>query len=161
MTDLQGAVDYAHDLLPQGGNILCYEPCHDKFTNADAAIVGLIRGILSLTGNWYDENDVIGFDKIAKDICYEFVMERDKNEPDGQSPHDLESDGDEIIEALRKRFQEVELRSGHSFIYRLLGGIRGSDDQIKNLAEHIAAYDRYAVKNGYINPNHFFFLGQK
>lgn len=168
MTDLQGAVDHAYNLLPDLGHLLCYEPCHDKFTSADAAIVGLIRGILSLTGNWHDENEnrenlfsIDGFEKISKDIVYEYVMERDKNEPDGQSPHDLESDGDEIIDALCKRFKKIELLPGHSFIYRLLGGIRGNDEQIKNLAELIAAYDRYAVKNQYINPNHFYFLGKK
>jgi SAM-dependent methyltransferase len=168
MTDLQGAVDYAHGLLPEGGHLLCYEPCHDRFTKSDAAIVGLIRGILSLTGNWYEKNEIrnnlfniAGLEQLAKDILNEYVMERDKNEPDGQSPHDLESDGKEIIEALRKRFQEVELRPGHSFIYRVLGGIRGNDNQIKNLAEHIAAYDRFAVKNEIMNPNHFFFLGLK
>jgi SAM-dependent methyltransferase len=54
MTDLEGAVKYAHGLLPNGGHLLCYEPCHDRFTHADASVVGLMRDILSLTGHWYD-----------------------------------------------------------------------------------------------------------
>ena len=41
MTDLQGAVDHASSLLSEGGHLLCYEPCHDRFTEADAAVVGL------------------------------------------------------------------------------------------------------------------------
>ena len=78
---------------------------------------------------------------MAREIHYEYFMERDKDEPQGQSPHDLESDGEEIIEALRRWFQEVEFRLGHSFIYRLLGGLRGSALQVQELAKHLATYD--------------------
>ena len=168
MPDLKGAVKLAHDLLPPGGQLLCYEPCHDQFTKRDASIVGLIRGILALSDNWHDpkENEdqlssEDGLKQLADDIQYEYLMERDKNEPGGQSPHDLESDGDEIIEALREKFTEIVLKPGHSYIYRVLGGIRGSDEQVEKLAELIAAYDRFAVQSGYMNPNHFYFLGSK
>ena len=56
-------------------------PTANADPSADAAIVGLIRGILSLTGNWYDENEnrehlfsIDGFEKISKDIGYEYVI---------------------------------------------------------------------------------------
>jgi len=72
MTDLEGAVKYAHGLLPNGGHLLCYEPCHDRFTHADASVVGLMRDILSLTGHWYDTQgdrgvlfDETGLDKLG------------------------------------------------------------------------------------------------
>ena len=91
----------------------------------------------------------------------EYFLERDKNEPDGQSPNDLEANGAEMLEVLRHAFTEVEHRKSTSFIYRLLGGIRGEEETIHKLADLLATYDRVAVKNGYINENFFYFLGKK
>jgi SAM-dependent methyltransferase len=167
MTDLEGAVRRAKELLKPGGRLLCYEPCHERWTKADAAQVALIRGLLALTGRWYDPADIrpqlddeAGIASLVEDIHVEYVEERDKHEG-GQSPHDNESTGEEMLAALRRHFRELETRPGHSFIYRLLGGIRGTDQEIHDLAEFISAYDRYAVAAGSMNPNGFYFIGGK
>lgn len=168
MVDLERALDKANSLLRPGGCILCYEPCHDLWTEADAAQVLLIRGLLTLTGNWHDSNELSphylnneeGIDLGVKAIHEEYIEERDKHEV-GQSPNDNEASGKEMMEGLQKRFEKIEMRSGHSFIYRLLGGIRGSSEQIERLAEFIAAYDSYSVSKGYMNANGFYFIGRK
>ena len=167
MTDMPGALDKAKSLLNEGGLLLCYEPCHDRWTEADAAQVALIRGLLALTGRWYDPEEIQTdlqyeevLEKLTKEIHEEYVEERDKHES-AQSPHDNEADGGEMLEALRIRFTELETRSGHSFIYRLLGGIRANEEDTQKIAEFIAAYDRFAVKNRYLNPNGFYFIGSK
>jgi SAM-dependent methyltransferase len=167
MPDLEGAVNKAKALLKPGGHLLCYEPCHDRWRESDAAQVALIRGLLSLTGHWYDSEDIqgqlqdeTGLNGLVKDVYDEYFFERDKGES-AQSPHDNEASGEEMLSSLRKEFLELEFRPGHSFIYRLLGGIRGSDIEIQKIANFIAVYDRLSVKRDFMNPNGFYFLGKK
>ena len=168
MPDPEGVVAQSRDLLRNGGYLLCYEPCHERFREQDAAQVALIRTVLALTGHWYDENEVLprlkdeqSYARYVSALQTEYVMERDINEPDGQSPHDLESDGATMLAALRQNFEEIDYRPGFSFIYRLLGGIRGTDVQIEALAKFFALYDELAVKSYGLAANHFYFLGKK
>ena len=166
MPDLDGAVNKAKTLLKPGGHLLCYEPCHDRWRKSDAAQVALIRGLLSLSGHWHDPEDIraqlqdeVGLNKLVQDVYDEYYYERDKQEA-GQSPHDNEATGEEMLYVLRREFHELEVRSGHSFIYRVLGGIRGGDEEIKNIANFIAVYDRLSVKKEFMNPNGFYFIGR-
>lgn len=168
MMNVDEVVQTCYDMLPSGGHIFVHEPCHERFLNKDAAQVALIRGILALTGHWYQPQafdavltDEDKLNQEVNDTRVEYFLERDKDEPDGQSPHDLEASGIEMLDALRERFAEIEYRKSTSFIYRLLGGIRGEEDTIHKLADLLATYDRMAVKNGYINENFFYFLGKK
>ncbi|MBZ0090654.1 MAG: class I SAM-dependent methyltransferase [Sulfuricellaceae bacterium] len=153
--------------LKKEGLILCYEPWHEKWTMQDAAIVALLRLVLSITGYWYETypelSKITGgnFDAFTDEIHREYLIERDKNEPGGQSPHDNDSTGDEIIAALNEGFHLLEFKPGFSFIYRFLGGIRGPDQILQQLADLFTAFDQYSVERGYMNPNAFFYVGRK
>ena len=134
MSNVQAVVDKAYSMLPKGGHLLCYEPCHERFGRGDAAQVALIRGLMSIAGLWYEPDelkealsDEEGLSSYVNEVRAEYVLERDKNEPGGQSPHDLEANGEEILAALRSRFKEVAVQPGCSFIYRLIGGLRGPE----------------------------------
>ena len=166
MLDVDDVVSKTRQLLKPEGWFLCYEPCHDAFGEKDAAQVALIRTLLSLTGHWYDADEVgnawrdkAAFAEYVRFVQTEYVEERDPSEG-GQSPNDLEADGAEILESLDRFFERVVHKSGHSFIYRLLGGIRGDDETVRNLADFIAVYDRVSVEKYGQNPNHFFYLGR-
>ena len=168
MPDPESVVARARELIRPGGHLLCYEPCHERFREQDAAQVALIRTILALTGHWHDPDEPVpglkdeaSYADYVRALQTEYVMERDINEPEGQSPHDLESDGATMLAALRRNFAEIEYREGFSFIYRLLGGIRGTDPQIEALAKFFALYDKLAVKQFGLSPNHFYFLGKR
>jgi SAM-dependent methyltransferase len=168
MPDVEGVVRRSWELIRPGGYVLCYEPCHERFHEQDAAQVALIRAVLALTGHWYDESEVLphlgtedDFSRYVSALHTEYVMERDPSEPQGQSPHDLEADGKTMLAALRKYFDEIEYRPGFSFIYRLLGGIRGPDERIRALADFFATYDRVAVQKYGLAPNHFYFMGSR
>jgi hypothetical protein len=126
-----------------------------------------MRSLLSLTGNWFESFDVLnfenttqGFERHVQEVLIEYVEERDKNES-GQSPHDNEATGEEMLIALRSIFEELHYEAGHSFIYRMLGGVRGSEEVVANVADLLAAYDEYSVKMGNMNPNGFYFVGRK
>lgn len=168
MMNVDEVVQKCFHFLPENGHIFVHEPCHERFLNKDAAQVALIRGILAITGHWYEPDcfddmltDVAKLNEYINDTRIEYFRERDKDEPDGQSPNDLEASGAEMLESMRKRFVEVEYRKSASFIYRLLGGIRGDNKVIRKLADFISTYDKTAVKYGYIHENFFYFLGKK
>jgi 2-polyprenyl-3-methyl-5-hydroxy-6-metoxy-1,4-benzoquinol methylase len=160
------AIVKALDLLVPDGLVICLEPCHESWRLADAAQVALIRGILSMTGLWYEttlsktllnRDDLLSY---IHDVHTEYVTEQDKHER-GQSPNDNAASGAEILQALRQYLLELEYRPGAAFIYRLLGGLRGADETIYPLADFIAAYEQVAVSEGYLRPNHFFFVGKR
>ncbi|WP_158600022.1 class I SAM-dependent methyltransferase [Azospirillum cavernae] len=92
MPDVAAAVAHAHTLVRPSGWLLTWEPCHDRFTERDAATVALVRTLLALTGHWYEPADIANLtdeNSLAahvRDVWSEYVFERDPSEPDGQSP---------------------------------------------------------------------------
>ena len=162
------AVAHLSSLLKDEGVVVAYEPCHERWQEFDAVQVALIRGLLWLTGHWYEEPsspDALrasqAFDDFVRDIHVEYVTERDKNEPDGQSPLDNSASGDEILAALGQEFTILEQLPAVSFIYRLLGGLRGDEERIYRIADFLALYDHYSVKKGFMRPNTFYVVAKK
>lgn len=153
--------------LKSGGILVCTEPSRERWRKQDAAQVALMRGLLSLTGNWYEESlgdkllDPIHFEEYIDDVYLEYYDQHDKNELGGQSPNDNSSSGPEILKALRKNLSELEYTHGISYIYRMLGGIRGSEETAHKLGEFLAMYDKTCVDAGYMEPNSYFFVGKK
>ena len=160
------ALQHADDLLVPGGLVLCHEPCHESWRKSDAAQVALIRGLLSSTGHWFEDGVASRLDTLDQwdaytgEIHQEYITEKDAHEH-GQSPNDNAASGDEILTALRARFLELESHPGASFIYRLLGGLRGTDETTHRLARLITAFEKYSVAEGFLRPNSFFFIGRK
>ncbi|MCI0541035.1 MAG: class I SAM-dependent methyltransferase [Verrucomicrobiales bacterium] len=156
----------AADRLVQSGLLLCHEPCHESWREADAAQVALIRGLLALNGAWYEKDLGVRvkspeqFAEYVREIRTEYVTEQDPHER-AQSPNDNAATGAEILAALRTQFIELEYRPGASFIYRLLGGLRGPDETTHALADFITIFERFSVREGFLRPNSFFFVGRK
>ena len=164
--DVDGVVRRAIDRLLPEGLLLCHEPCHESWRDADAAQVALIRGLLALSGAWY-EKDLVArlktpeqFAAYVRDVHTEFVTERDPGER-GQSPNDNACTGVEILRTLRTELHELEYRPATTFMYRLLGGLRGSDQTTHALADFITLFERFSVREGLLRPNSFFFVGRK
>ena len=154
-------------MLVDKGLILCHEPCHEDWREADAAQVTLIRGLLSLAGLWYEpdigvdcSSGIESIDSIVKDVHTEYVDEQDKNES-GQSPNDNSSTGEEILRSLEKYYSKLEYKKSASFSYRLLGGLRGPEDSIHKIADFLTIYEKYAVENNSLMPNYFYYIGRK
>lgn len=123
--------------------------------------------MLALTGFWHEDfiseqlHTKESLETYISDIHTEYVTERDKHELGGQSPHDNDSSGQKILAALRKHLEELEYKPSFSFIYRLLGGLRGPDDAIYKISDFLTLYDKLCVEMGFIKPNGFFFAGKK
>jgi len=166
--DPENEVRRACDLLTPSGLILCHEPCHEEWRMEDASQVALIRMLLSLTGHWYESfldaetyHEPGQFEAYTEDIHVEYVTEQDKHEAGGQSPNDNASSGQDILRALRNHLVELEYTPHYSFIYRLLGGLRGPAPVVTALADFLTMYDRMSVKKGYLRPNSFLFIGRR
>lgn len=168
LEDLDETVKQGIALLRPRGIIIAHEPSHEEWRMQDAAQVALIRFLLSLTGFWYQptlgadaRNSPEALRTLTADIHEEYVHERDQHEPEGQSPHDNASGGKEILEALRKCTDELEFRPAFSFIYRLLGGLRGPEEAVYKIADLLTTYDKLGTHEGFLKPNSFYFVGRK
>ncbi|MGJ8682419.1 class I SAM-dependent methyltransferase [Paraglaciecola sp.] len=167
LEDIDSILKMAKTLLSDGGIVLGHEPCHENWTQSDASVVALIRCLLALTNSWHEEIDELlpqydesSLEQLVSDIKTEYVEERDKTEG-GQSPHDNTFNGKQIIESVRANFDLLEETPSSSFIYRVLGGIRNNIETEHKLAEFLASFDKFGVKNKIINPNYFYFCARK
>jgi len=164
--DPESVVLKAAQLLKPGGLLLCLEPCHERWRPSDAAVVALIRALLSATGHWYEPDlapslrDLDSWNTYTREVWTEYITERDASER-GQSPNDNASSGSAILSCLRRHFSELDYRDSVSFIYRLLGGLRGPDDVVHPLADLITSFDRFAVAQGFLQPNAFLWCGRR
>jgi 2-polyprenyl-3-methyl-5-hydroxy-6-metoxy-1,4-benzoquinol methylase len=165
-SDPDAIVVRAMTLLPAGGLVMCGEPCHEEWRQEDAAQVALIRILLALTGHWYeplgakecgDQESLLGY---IREVHREYVEERDQGEA-GQSPKNNSSLGRDILAALRRHLDELEFMPSCSFIYRLLGGMRGPDEVVHKIADFLNTYDRLGTREGFLRPSGFYFLGRK
>ena len=168
LNDVQETIKKAHSMLLDDGLLIRSEPSHERWRVMDAAVVSLIRGILSACGFWYEKelaDDLLASDEALKEnideVHDEYVFERDKHEVGGQSPNDNSASGKEIISSLSDYFDQLEYVPGNSFIYRLLGGLRGEEEKIYKLADLLAHFDSYAVTAGLLEPNGFIYAGKK
>lgn len=164
--DPDRVLERARELLAPGGLLVCLEPCHERWEEQDAAVVALIRGLLSTTGHWYEPHlgeslrSTAQWQEYTSEVRTEYVTERDPQER-GQSPNDNACSGAQILDSLKRHFDELEYRDGVSFIYRVLGGLRGPDSVVHPLADLIAGFDRFAVGQGILRPNAYLWAGRK
>lgn len=164
--DPAGVVKRAAEMLNPGGLIICHEPMRDQWDEAAAAQTALIRMLLMLTGFWYEQPDEVdthhNIDKLKayiEDVHTEYVQERDKREG-LQSPQDNASASEAILAALQAHVTELEYRPGFAYLYRMLGGLRGEDETVFNIADFLAAYEKLALREGYLKPSTFLFVGR-
>ena len=150
-----------HLSMKTGGVILWHEPQHQYWTKTEASIVTLIRLILANLNMWHDEK-VKGVDsteklmKMIDDVYEEYIYERDPHEKKGQSPNDLASDRDYIVSEIEKKFRILDIQQSFSFIYRLMGGMRGDQETLNRLASLLHLFDTSLSQKGIINSNYFY-----
>ncbi|MBT8485627.1 MAG: methyltransferase domain-containing protein [Phycisphaerales bacterium] len=163
--DVDAALERAARLATPNGCVLFGEPCHERWTEADAAQVTLMRSMLAMTGFWYEPDrpdepiTERALESAISAVHAEYVDERDPHEG-GQSPNDNACTGADILAAARRHLEELETRPTVAFMYRMLGGLRGPQATIERIATLLATYDRLAVRRGYMQPNGFLFAGR-
>ena len=141
--------------------LIIHEPQHSRFTKKDASEILMIRSIFASLGLWYNKKFKVAkseneYNKLLKEITYEYKYERDKQEKAGQSPNDLSCDRDEILNSLKKHFLIKKITPSFSYTYRLFGGIRFNQAKLNKLSDFVCLHEKIAVKNKRLNANYFF-----
>lgn len=150
-------------LLRSRGTIIVIEPARDWFSIRDAAIVALIRILLSLEGRWHEQLSVPGsseqLDQIVHAIHREYVEGRDAGEPP-QSPSDNSSYASTMLEELGLVFDPVTVEHGYAFLPRIVGGVRAPSERLTlETARFLKVFDTYCVSNGLLEAGAFGYVG--
>lgn len=166
MPNLKEAVGIIQNCLRDDGLLIWHEPQHLRWTMADASFVATIRLLLSAFDCWYEEDLSNVTDKaqirgIVRSVHEEYVLERDPDEKDGQSPNDVSCDRDEILNELEEGFDILQTKPSCSFIYRMMGGLRGDQKKLNRIASLLALIDKTFAEEGLINANYFYGAARK
>ena len=166
LPDVKKAVEKAFNLLKHDGILVSHEPCHERWTKKEAAQVLLVRSLLSLTGHWYEGK--LGEEMLETEslcgmidqVLEEYVEERDPHEAH-QSPHDNTSTGEYIKSCIQGVFNHVRTAPSFSFLYRVIGGLRGEERLIHKIADLLYLYDKETTQQGIFEPNYFYITASK
>lgn len=165
LRNLDAEVATLASLIRTHGTLVLHEPQHHFFRREDAFWIAVIRLLLAKSGVWLDDfgpvQTVPVLEKVVEDTYREYTLERDATEPLGQSPNDLSGDREEILHAVERSFLLEEITPSRSFIYRTLGGLRGSTAVNHEIAPLLALIDSFAVHRGYLTANYFYAVGRK
>jgi 2-polyprenyl-6-hydroxyphenyl methylase/3-demethylubiquinone-9 3-methyltransferase len=161
----ESVLDKVKGLLETDGRVIVVEPAREWVTGKDAAIIALIRLLLSMTGAWYEDlavpSEMGELENYVRECLVEYGKARDTG-GSGQSPHDNACKGGDILAALKSRFTEIACESGTAFFNRLGGGVRARDEEsARRLADFLHIFDCYAIKSGLMNPTGFLWAGKK
>lgn len=163
--DVASEVTHLASALRPNGILVLHEPQHLEFTPADAFWIATMRLLLSRANAWFEDYPGVrtgsDLEAFVSANYEEYVLERDITEPLGQSPNDLSADRAEILAALEPYFTILETIPSRSFIYRMLGGLRGPKEMRHDLARLLSLVDFAGVSQGYLNANYFYAVAQK
>lgn len=158
-------VDRAFDLLVPGGRLIVCEPARDWPTGGNGVMLALPRVLLSQRDLWFESlplpSTEAEFRQYAK-MCLTEICEGHDPDEGVQSPNDNSSAAETMLASLRRRFSEVEVRRINGFLQRVIGGLRGKDeDETQRLAEFLDIIDKSALATGMIQPAEMYWAGQK
>lgn len=165
LPDVDDATDVISAVLRDNGLLVWHEPQHEEWMQSDAAMVSVIRLMLQKLGFWYEDLDGVNTSadllRYVDDVKTEYVLERDAQEAGGQSPHDHSSNKEQILSAIQCQFDVIETKPSFSYIYRMLGGMRGDQEKLNEVASLLTLIDRTFVDQGLLKANYFYGVARK
>jgi len=164
LPDADAVCQQSRKLLREGGIVIAAEPARDWMKTPDAAVIALIRVLLS-AGNLYFEElaipqDVDAFRELVEQILHEYKYVDQEDRP-VQSPHDNASSFEQMISSLRRHFTELAYEEDNAFIGLVIGGLRADWETNHRLAHFLRLVDDWFVELGIMTPLAFRFAGKK
>jgi 2-polyprenyl-3-methyl-5-hydroxy-6-metoxy-1,4-benzoquinol methylase len=165
MENIEDVITKVKSLLNPEGLIISIEPVPENITNLEAAVIALIRIILSSTDCWYEDvgpfNDINEIESYAEECKLEYQNWADKTELGNQSPMNNATSGKDVLVCLRKYFKEISYEDSYLWSQRIIGGIRSStEDKNIEITKLITLLDRYFVEKKLVNPMAYLWCGQ-
>ncbi|MBU0758540.1 MAG: class I SAM-dependent methyltransferase [Nanoarchaeota archaeon] len=163
--DTDKTMVHTGDIILDNGLVIVDEPARDLVSKRNAAVIQLIKILLSSSGSYY-ENITIPKDEDSIRILLEKIYCSEKYETEEgvkiQSVNDNSSGFDSMYASLNANFIQVEFEKKFAFYHQMIGGIRlGSVEKERELARFLKAIDGMLCDLGAIDPTNFYFAGRK
>jgi SAM-dependent methyltransferase len=162
--DLERVLQRVEDVLRPGGRLVVVEPSRDWLGQREAAVAALIRWLLAAHDAWYQPLELPASAEAVRagvNRCLrEYREARDEGDAE-QSPNDNAAYADQMLAALRARFEELRFEPGAAIFYKLGGGIRSrSEEHARQIAELLRQFDTFAVQAGLLSAGEFLWAGR-
>ena len=163
--DIETVLERVYSLLKPAGKILIYDTGIDVYTEKDAAILYVIKSLLSATGHYFESqalpaNEVelnAGMDKTLADLRYV-----DDSGTNVQSPNDNSQTYSTMIPALSKYFNQVIFAPESCFFRNIIGGIRfKTREEEHQMACFIKLMDAHLTERSVLSTAYFYYVGTK
>lgn len=159
LTDLELFYTKVRQYLKPEGKLFINDVCSDYFDTNNAILVLIIRTILQETEkiNYFEKFRTNDFDKQIEGLLLEWQNETDDIK---QSVHDHAHTSDEILWILNNQFMKIDYKLNSSFLMRLLGGLRGKNEDIENLIKQLIRIEKSLLERKLVQPYTYTFIGK-
>ncbi len=161
--DQHAVMQRACALLKKHGMVIIHEPGRDNITKGNAAMMYVIRLLLSLAQGYYtsypipDNRDEL--EQAIEAIYHELTYTDNQGKP-VQSVHDNSAGLDEMRSALQQCFQELWFQESYALLPELIGGLRFNEEMNIALAKALRDIDHVLCRYGVLRSARFFFVGK-
>ena len=158
-------IKHTAEILKDWGLIIADEPIKDQVSERNAAIILLIKGLLSAGGSYYEQLDIPTSKLEMEKICLKINLKESYREPNGenvQSIHDNVAGFEEMHTELKAEFEEIKFEKHHALFHQLIGGVRlDSIEDERKMALFLKQMDEMLCRLNAIDPTNFYFVGRK
>lgn len=161
--DQKSVMQRVSQLLKQRGFIVVHEPTRDRMTRGNAAIIHLVRLLLS-QGNGFHEN--VQIPSSAKelgqqiDAIYNSMRYEDDDGEKLQSVNDNEAGYRDMLDALEERFEQILLTDRYAFFHETIGGLRFEQNKNRQLAKYLREIDGELCRTRLLQATEFLYAGR-
>lgn len=164
LAEPEKVIQRIHSRLAPNHYMVSHEPIPDNNTRAEAAFASLVRLLFSACHAWYEElsipNDETELESLLHDVQAEYTNWADKSER-VQSPMNNASEGEEILQSLKKYYDVLALQHNPSLYHRLIGGVRlPCEDDIFLIAKAIMMLENVMLEETALKPGGFNLFGR-
>jgi 2-polyprenyl-3-methyl-5-hydroxy-6-metoxy-1,4-benzoquinol methylase len=154
----------ANNRLVTDGIIVAHEPARDRAGKGNAALMNLIKVLLSTAKGFYQNIPISASkEEISEQVGKTLAAIRYENE-DGskvQSVHDNDAGYVEMLPALRRIFNQIDYKERYAFFHEIIGGLRFDKETNVALARYLRDMDGYLCETGIIEATEYLFVGKK
>ncbi|MDD3312396.1 class I SAM-dependent methyltransferase [Pseudodesulfovibrio sp.] len=154
--DVPGALARVRGLLRPSGRLFVSEPSRRRVTRREAVLAHLVRTLLAEGGMYHQGGLAEGWEARLEADIHAVGCELEYRDAGGgspQSPHDNESDFDDITEHVAKGFDITDLGDDYGLTDRIIGGLRIEDRAREHrMARWLSAMDAMLVESGAASP---------
>lgn len=158
-------IKHAKKILNKNGLIIADEPIRDHVMKKNAAIIYLVKTLLSITNSYYKKIEMPQNVSDCLNAIEKIYHEEKYEMEDGskvQSVNDNEANFEVMYNALTANFTTLVFEKKHAIYHQLIGGIRLKNIEDEHqFAKFLKMIDALLCEYNILNPTNFYFFGKK